>query len=132
LLRQRTCGPSRTRPLCHHRLAVTFLTVFVVLPLVVVFTSAFFERHQRLFFCARRAGGAVGDQADLLVAAISVTLTRVGVIAPGRSTKFDFRGKTFLITLIRPAVLASARSFRASSSCPVRRAGLLGHVAAGA
>jgi sulfate transport system permease protein len=82
-------------------MALIFLTLFVVLPLVVVFAQAF----------ARGAGAFVAALSEpeawsairltLLVAAISVGLNLVfGVIAAWAIAKFDFRGKTFLITLI--------------------------------
>ncbi len=57
--RRRTCGPSLGRSASSSsRFAVTFLTVFVVLPLVVVFASAFSKGISALFLRARRAGGA--------------------------------------------------------------------------
>ena len=82
-------------------MALIFLSVFVVLPLVVVFAQAF----------AKGAGAFVAALSDpealsairltLLVAAISVGLNLVfGVIAAWAIAKFDFRGKTFLVTLI--------------------------------
>ena len=45
-------------------IAVTFLTVFVVLPLVVVFAQAFSKGIGAYFSRAGRAGGALGDPAD--------------------------------------------------------------------
>ena len=38
---RRNPGPSRAGALAHYRIGVTFLSVFVVLPLVLVFTQAF-------------------------------------------------------------------------------------------
>src|SRR6202790_1560349 len=82
-------------------IAVIFLTVFVVLPLVVVFAQAF----------SKVVGAYVAPLSDpeapsairltLLVAAISVSLNLVfGLVAAWAIAKFDFSGKTFLISLI--------------------------------
>ena len=78
-------------------IAMIFLTVFVVLPLVVVFAQAFSKGVGAYF-------SALSDPAirlTLLVAAISVGLNLVfGIVAAWAIAKFDFRGKTFLISLI--------------------------------
>jgi sulfate transport system permease protein len=82
-------------------LAVIFLTVFVVLPLALVFTQAF----------SRGIGAYLGALADpealsairltLLVAAISISINLIfGLIAAWAIAKFEFRGKTLLISLI--------------------------------
>src|SRR6476646_7803746 len=64
-------------------IAVIFLTIFVVLPLGVVFAQAFSKGIGAYF------------------AALSVSLYLVfGVVASWALAKFDFRGKTFLISLI--------------------------------
>ena len=82
-------------------IAVTFLTVFVVLPLVVVFTSAF-SKGVSAYFDAIADGEALSAiRLTLVVAAISVGINLVfGVAAAWAITKFDFPGKTFLVTLI--------------------------------
>jgi sulfate transport system permease protein len=82
-------------------MAQIFLAVFVVLPLVVVFAQAF----------SRGVGAYIATLSDpealsairltLCVAAISVGLNLVfGLVAAWAIAKFDFRGKTFLISLI--------------------------------
>jgi sulfate/thiosulfate transport system permease protein len=82
-------------------LAVSFLTVFVVLPLVVVFASAFSKGISAYFAALAEPEALSAIRLTLLVAAISVTLNLVfGVIAAWAIAKFEFRGKTFLITLI--------------------------------
>jgi sulfate transport system permease protein len=82
-------------------LAVTFLSVFVVLPLVVVFASAFSKGIGAYFSALAEPEALAAIKLTLLVAAISVTLNLVfGVMAAWAISKFDFRGKTFLITLI--------------------------------
>jgi sulfate transport system permease protein len=82
-------------------LAVTFLTVFVVLPLVVVFASAFSKGIGAYFSALAEPEALSAIKLTLLVAAISVGLNLVfGVVAAWAIAKFEFRGKTFLITLI--------------------------------
>jgi sulfate/thiosulfate transport system permease protein len=82
-------------------IAVSFLTVFVVLPLVVVFAQAF-SRGVAAYFSALSAPEALSAvKLTLCVAAISVGLNLVfGLVAAWAIAKFDFRGKTFLISLI--------------------------------
>jgi sulfate transport system permease protein len=81
--------------------AVTFLTVFVVLPLVMVFAQAF-SRGIGAYFSALTDPEALSAiRLTLTVTAISLSLNLVfGVIAAWAITKFEFRGKTFLISLI--------------------------------
>jgi sulfate/thiosulfate transport system permease protein len=81
--------------------AVTFLSVFVVLPLVVVFAQAF-SRGVLAYFSALTDPEALSAiRLTLAVAAISVSLNLVfGVIAAWAITKFEFSGKTILISLI--------------------------------
>src|ERR1700712_4079066 len=82
-------------------LAVTFLSVFVVLPLVVVFASAFSKGIGAYRAALAEPEALSAIKLTLLVAAISVSLNLVfGVIAAWAIAKFDFAGKTFLITLI--------------------------------
>jgi sulfate transport system permease protein len=81
--------------------ALLFLALFLILPLVAVFVEAF--RHGAPEFLA-----AFGDpdtlaaiRLTLLVAAIAVPLNLVfGVAAAWSIAKFEFKGKAFLITLI--------------------------------
>lgn len=82
-------------------IAVTFLIVFVVLPLVVVFTEAF-SRGVNAYLAALREPEALSAiSLTLIVAAISVGVNLVfGVIAAWAIAKFEFPGKVFLITLI--------------------------------
>jgi sulfate transport system permease protein len=72
-----------------------------VLPLVVVFASAFSKGIGAYFSALAEPEALSAIKLTLLVAAISVSLNLVfGVIAAWAIAKFDFRGKTFLITLI--------------------------------
>jgi sulfate transport system permease protein len=82
-------------------IAVTFLSVFVVLPLVVVFAQAF-SRGAVAYFSALTDPEALSAiRLTLAVAVISVSLNLLfGVIAAWAITKFEFPGKTMLISLI--------------------------------
>src|SRR3984893_14492386 len=82
-------------------IALIFLTVFVVLPLAVVFAQAF-SRGIGAYFAALSDPEALSAiRLTRCVAAISVSLNLVfGLVAAWAIAKFDFRGKTFLISLI--------------------------------
>ena len=82
-------------------IAVAFLTIFVILPLAVVFTQAFSKGVAAYFSALSDPEAQSAIRLTLMVASISVGLNLVfGVIAAWAITKFDFPGKTFLITLI--------------------------------
>jgi sulfate transport system permease protein len=82
-------------------IAITFLTVFVVLPLVVVFAQAFSKGIGAYFSALTDPEALSAIRLTLTVAAVSVSLNLVfGVIAAWAITKFEFPGKTFLISLI--------------------------------
>jgi sulfate/thiosulfate transport system permease protein len=82
-------------------IAVTFLTIFVVLPLVLVFAQAFSEGAGAYFAALSDPEALSAIRLTLLVAAISVGLNLLfGLTAAWVIAKFEFRGKTFLITLI--------------------------------
>jgi sulfate transport system permease protein len=82
-------------------LAVSFLTIFVVLPLVIVFASAF-SRGVGAYLAALADDEAIAAiKLTLIVAGISVALNLVfGVAAAWAISKFEFPGKTMLNTLI--------------------------------
>ena len=81
--------------------AMVFLTVFVVLPLITVFAQAF-SRGLFAYIAALSDPEALAAiRLTLLVAAISVGVNLVfGLFAAWAIGKFDFPGRTFLITLI--------------------------------
>jgi len=81
--------------------ALAFLALFLVLPLVIVFVEAL-RRGFGAYFAAMVEPDAVSAiKLTLLVAAIAVPLNLVfGVAASWSITKFDFPGKTLLLTLI--------------------------------
>jgi sulfate transport system permease protein len=82
-------------------IAVMVLTVFVVLPLVVVFAQAFSKGIGAYFAALSDPEALSAIRLTLMVAAISVGLNLVfGLMAAWAIAKFDFRGKTLLISLI--------------------------------
>ncbi|MDH2405451.1 sulfate ABC transporter permease subunit CysW [Bradyrhizobium sp. SSUT18] len=82
-------------------LAMIFLSVFVVLPLVVVFAQAFSKGILAYLAALADPEALSAIKLTLVVAAISVGLNLVfGLVAAWAIAKFEFRGKTFLITLI--------------------------------
>src|SRR6202051_1093 len=82
-------------------IAVIFLTVFVVLPLVVVFAQAFSKGVGAYFAALSDPEALSAIRLTLCVEAISVSLNLVfGLVAAWAIAKFDFRGNTFLISLI--------------------------------
>ncbi|MGX1317200.1 sulfate transport system permease protein [Bradyrhizobium sp. USDA 377] len=82
-------------------LAIMFLTVFVVLPLVVVFAQAFSRGILAYLAALAEPEAMAAIKLTLIVAAISVGLNLVfGLVAAWAIAKFEFKGKTFLITLI--------------------------------
>ncbi|MBB4398200.1 sulfate ABC transporter permease subunit CysW [Bradyrhizobium sp. ERR14] len=82
-------------------LAIIFLSVFVVLPLVVVFVQAFSKGILAYLSALAEPEALAAIKLTLIVAAISVGLNLVfGLVAAWAIAKFDFPGKTFLVTLI--------------------------------
>jgi sulfate/thiosulfate transport system permease protein len=81
--------------------AIAFLALFIVLPLVNVFVQAF-SKGLQAFWSAINSGDALAAiYLTLLVAAISVALNLVfGVTAAWAIAKFEFRGRSLLITVI--------------------------------
>ena len=72
-----------------------------MLPLAVVFAQAFEKGVGAYFDSVPRARCAGGDPLTLLAAAIAVPLNLVfGLAAAWAIAKFEFRGKSLLITLI--------------------------------
>jgi sulfate transport system permease protein len=81
--------------------AVSFLSLFVVLPLANVFTQAFGKGFAAYLAAIREPDARDAILLTLTIAAISVAANLVfGVIAAWAIGKFDFRGKSLLITLI--------------------------------
>ncbi|ABD89534.1 sulfate ABC transporter permease subunit CysW [Rhodopseudomonas palustris] len=96
---------SRTEPRLVRGLiigfALTFLTIFVVLPLVLVFAQAFSKGIGFYLSSLSDPEALAAIWLTLVTAVISVGLNLIfGVAAAWAIAKFEFRGKTFLVTLI--------------------------------
>ena len=103
-------GPSRFSPPTGERLsirialgatALAFLALVLLLPLAAVFTEAF-RRGIEPFFAALTEPDALSAvRLTLFVAAIAVPANLVfGLVASWAIAKFEFPGRSFLITLI--------------------------------
>lgn len=78
-----------------------FLALFLLLPLLAVFSQAFAAGLGPYWAALREPDALAAVRLTLLVAAIAVPLNLVfGIAASWAITKFEFRGKSFLITLI--------------------------------
>src|SRR4051812_13996270 len=81
--------------------ALTFLGVFVVLPLLLVFAEAFSKGIGAYLAALSDPEALSAIRLTLLVAAVSVSINLVfGLMAAWAIAKFEFAGKTFLTTLI--------------------------------
>ena len=82
-------------------LGLGFLAVCLLLPLVLVFTEAFRKGWQLYVEAITEPDALSAIRLTLWVAAIALPLNLVfGIAAAWAVTKFQFRGKQFLITLI--------------------------------
>ena len=82
-------------------LAVIFVVLFLVLPLLVVFNEGLSEGLGKVFTTLSDPDTLSSVKVSLLAAAIAVPLNTIfGIAAAWAVTKFDFRGKTFLVSLI--------------------------------
>ena len=81
--------------------ALSFFTLFLLMPLLAVFVEALRKGFGVYFAALVEAEALHAIQLTLIAAAISVPLNLVfGVAAAWAIAKFDFRGKQLLITLI--------------------------------
>ncbi|WP_201832683.1 sulfate ABC transporter permease subunit CysW [Microvirga zambiensis] len=82
-------------------IALVFLLLFLVLPLVVVFVEAFRRGLAGFLAAFQEADALAAIQLTLTVAAIAVPANLVfGLAASWAIAKFEFKGKSLLITLI--------------------------------
>jgi sulfate/thiosulfate transport system permease protein len=82
-------------------LAVLILAALIVMPLVTVFTEAFRDGVAGFLANFEEPDTWAAFKLTLLVAAISVPLNAIfGLAAAWAVTKFEFKGKAFLLTLI--------------------------------
>jgi len=81
--------------------ALIFLALFLVIPLIAVFKEAFSKGVEVYFASIREPDAWAAVKLTLLAAAIAVPLNVIfGISAAWAITKFRFRGKQVLITLI--------------------------------
>ncbi|MEP9352147.1 sulfate ABC transporter permease subunit CysW [Xanthobacter sp. KR7-65] len=97
--------PVRTEPravrIALTLVALAFLTLFIGLPLVAVFYEAFKRGWQAYVAALIEPDALAAIRLTLIVAAISVVANLLfGLVASWCIAKFEFPGKTFLITLI--------------------------------
>jgi sulfate transport system permease protein len=82
-------------------IALGFLGLFILIPLIAVFTEALNKGIQLYFSALSEPDARAAIKLTLITAAISVPINTVfGVIAAWAIAKFDFKGKNILITLI--------------------------------
>jgi sulfate transport system permease protein len=82
-------------------IALVFLGLFLLLPLVAVFVEAFRKGPAEYIAAFAEPDAQAAIRLTLLVAAIAVPLNVIfGVIAAWAIAKFEFKGKAFLTTLI--------------------------------
>jgi sulfate transport system permease protein len=81
--------------------AIGFVALFLVLPLVIVFKEALAQGVGKMFAAMVEEDTLAAVKVSLMAAAIAVPLNTIfGVAAAWAVAKFDFPGKTFLVTLI--------------------------------
>lgn len=81
--------------------ALTFLTLFLFLPLIVVFKEAFAKGAGVYWASITEPAAAHAIKLTLIAAGIAVPCNLIfGLAAAWAIAKFDFRGKQFVITLI--------------------------------
>jgi sulfate transport system permease protein len=82
-------------------IVLAFLGLFLILPLIVVFAEAFREGARTYVAALSEPEALAAIRLTIITALIVVPLNAAfGLAAAWAITKFDFRGKNFLITLI--------------------------------
>jgi sulfate/thiosulfate transport system permease protein len=95
---ERSAAPGRTVLIA---VALLFLSLFLLLPLLVVFAQALAKGAGMYFSAILDPNAWAAIKLTLLVAAVAVPCNLVfGVAAAWAIAKFEFRGKSTLITLI--------------------------------
>src|SRR6266496_2604150 len=81
--------------------AITFLATFLFLPLAIVFSSALAKGVSVYFAALREPDALAAIRLTLIAAGVAVPMNLIfGVAAAWAIGKFDFVGKSFLVTLI--------------------------------
>jgi sulfate transport system permease protein len=81
--------------------ALSFLTLFLFLPLIIVFSEAFAKGFEVYWASITEPAAAHAIKLTLIAALIAVPCNLIfGLAAAWAIAKFDFRGKQFVITLI--------------------------------
>ena len=97
-------APTTETPLARLALilfALIAVAVLVFAPVIAIFVEAFSKGWQAAISSLNSRDGLAAIRLTLTVAAIAVPLNAIfGIAAAWLITKFDFRGKAFLITLI--------------------------------
>ena len=97
----RATGESRTVRWTLTAIALLFLALTLVLPLALVFVQALAKGFAAYWEAIKEPDALSAAKLTLLIAAIAVPVNLIfGVAAAWSITKFDFRGKNLLITLI--------------------------------
>jgi sulfate transport system permease protein len=82
-------------------IAILFIALFLILPLLVVFSEALAKGLSPVFAAILDPDSLAAIKLSLLAATIAVPLNTVfGIAAAWAIVKFDFPGKAFLVTLI--------------------------------
>ncbi len=82
-------------------IGLAFMALFLVLPLVAVFSEAFRQGFSAYWQALQQPDAQAAIRLTLLVAAIAVPLNVIfGIAASWAIAKFEFKGKAFLTTLI--------------------------------
>ena len=82
-------------------ITIAFLTLFVVIPLINVFAQAFSKGLEAYVAAIGNPDALAAIKLTLVVAAISVGLNLVfGIVAAWAITKYEFAGKSLLITVM--------------------------------
>lgn len=82
-------------------IVLLFLTLFLVVPLIAIFVKAFEKGAEAYFAAIAHPDAVAAIKLTLIVVLITLPLNAIfGVVAAWTITKYDFKGKNFLITLI--------------------------------
>ncbi|SNT54040.1 sulfate transport system permease protein [Bacillus sp. OK838] len=82
-------------------IVLLFLTLFLVVPLIAIFVKAFEKGAEAYFAAIAHPDTLAAIKLTLIVVLITLPLNAIfGIVAAWTITKYDFKGKNFLITLI--------------------------------